>query len=244
MFTRFVVAGAASLALTALMGATALGAQASDAEVRQQVVKRLFDKDITEVDVSVRDGVATLHGTVPTLWIKQKAIEEARHATDAVTVVSNLSIRRGESDGAIAFEVASRLRRYIFFTIFDDADVDVHDGEVTLKGVVTMPYKAEALADLAAHVRGVQAIDNRIRVLPVSRYDDELRFAIARELYGDPLFSQYAIETNPPIHIIVERGFVTLTGVVNTELERRKAEAIARTTFPVFSVTNKLEIGD
>jgi len=50
----------------------------------------------------------------------------------------------------IAEQVAERRRRYVFFTIFDDADVAVNDGVVTLTGRVTQPYKAEAFADLAA----------------------------------------------------------------------------------------------
>jgi len=40
----------------------------------------------------------------------------------------------------------------------------------------------------------------------------------------------------------VENGHVTLTGVVNSEVERRKAEAVARTTFGVFSVDNRLRL--
>jgi hyperosmotically inducible protein len=65
---------------------------------------------------------------------------------------------------------------------------------------------------------------------------------VARQIYGDSLFSRYATQANPPVHIIVERGKVTLTGVVFSEVERRKAEAIARDTFSVMAVTNKLRI--
>ena len=138
--------------------------------------------------------------------------------------------------------VVERLQRYVFFTIFDDADVEVDDGVVTLTGRVTMPYKAEALADLAAHVPGVQEVRNKVRTLPVSKFDDQLRYAVARQIYGDDLFVRYAIQANPPVHIIVEHGNVTLTGVVFSEVERRKAEAIARSTFAVMSVTNRLRI--
>jgi osmotically-inducible protein OsmY len=38
----------------------------------------------------------------------------------------------------------------------------------------------------------------------------------------------------------VENGHVTLTGAVNSEVERRKAETVARMTPGVFSVNNKL----
>ena len=55
------------------------------------------------------------------------------------------------------------------------------------------------------------------------------------------MFSNYAIQVNPPIHVVVENGHVTLTGV-NSEVERRQAETVARTTFGVFSVENQLRL--
>ena len=44
---------------------------------------------------------------------------------------------------------------------------------------------------------------------------------------------------NPPIHIIVERGRVTLTGVVNSNVDRMLARSLA-TGFGELSVTNEL----
>jgi hyperosmotically inducible protein len=54
------------------------------------------------------------------------------------------------------------------------------------------------------------------------------------------VFWNYAIQVNPPIHVIVDHGHVTLTGVVNSEVERRVAEMKARDAFGSFSVENKL----
>ena len=45
---------------------------------------------------------------------------------------------------------------------------------------------------------------------------------------------------NPPIHIIVENGRVTLTGVVNSNVERMLARSIA-TQFDALSVKNDLK---
>lgn len=233
----------AGLIVVLLSAASTAAQQAiSDEAIGRLVTERLVDAHITRVSVAVASGVVTLRGTVPTLWIKQRAIEEAGKVDDVISVVSELTVPRGESDERIAEEVAQRLQRYVFFTIFDDADVEVHGGIVTLSGRVTMPYKAEAFVDLAAHVRGVQEVHNEVRTLPVSLFDDQLRYAVARQIYGHSLFSRYAIGTNPPVHIIVEHGNVTLTGVVNSEVERRVAEAIARGTFSVMSVTNKLRV--
>jgi osmotically-inducible protein OsmY len=40
----------------------------------------------------------------------------------------------------------------------------------------------------------------------------------------------------------VNRGNVTLTGFVNSEVQRKTAEFIVRQTFGVFNVENKLEL--
>jgi hyperosmotically inducible protein len=236
----------ARIALVGLFALTAPAvaqrAQPSDEAIARLVTQRLLDRDIAGVGVSAASGIVTLRGSVPTLWAKEQVVDQARKVDDVMWVVSELTVPRGESDERIAGEVARRLRRYVFLTIFDDADVEVDDGIVTLTGRVTMPYKAEAFADLAAHVPGVQEIRNEVRTLPASLFDDQLRYAVARQIYGDPLFVNYATQVTPPIHIIVEHGGVTLTGVVNSEVERRKAEAIARGTFAVMSVTNKLRL--
>ena len=146
------------------------------------------------------------------------------------------------NDGMLANEIGQQVRKYVYYTIYDDVEGSVHDGVVTLTGKVTMPYKASDIGNLVARIPGVREVDNKISTLPVSMFDDQLRMAIANRIYRDPLFWNYAIQVNPPIHVVVENGHVTLTGVVNSEVERRKAEAVARTTFGVFSVDNQLRL--
>ena len=75
---------------------------------------------------------------------------------------------------------------------------------------------------------------------PVSLLDDELRNRIARSIYGNSNFWDYAIMRNPPIHIVVERGHVTLTGVVRSNVDRMLARSLAN-QFSAFSVTSKLK---
>lgn len=71
----------------------------------------------------------------------------------------------------------------------------------------------------ASRVAGVQEIDNRIQTLPTSIYDDQTRQAIARQIYNDAVFLHYAIQPRPPIHVVVEHGRVSPTGVVRSEVE-------------------------
>ena len=129
----------------------------------------------------------------------------------------------GVSDQSLAIEIGDQVRTYVYYTIFDDVQGMVSDGVVTLTGKVTDPYKATQIAKRVKRVQGVREVDNKIQSLPVSIFDNELRAEIAARIYRDPMFWNYAMQVNPPIHIIVENGHVTLTGVVNSEVERRVA---------------------
>ena len=137
-------------------------------------------------------------------------------------------------------DVATAVTHYTQFTIFDNVDVVVKDGAVTLTGDVTMPYKRDDIEKRVAKVDGVRQVLNKIKVLPVSLGDDQLRYRIARAIYNDPNFWNYAIGPNPPIHIIVEHGRVTLTGVVNNDTDRLIARSLAH-QFPAMSVKNDLK---
>ena len=137
-------------------------------------------------------------------------------------------------------DVSRQVQRYVYFTIFDDVRASVDQGVVTLSGKVTMPFKAKDIARRVEKVDGVTRVVNQLEVLPVSIYDDELRYQIARAIYGNPSFWHYAAMANPPIHIIVDRGRVTLTGVVNSNVERMLARSIA-TSYGAFAVTNDLK---
>ena len=144
------------------------------------------------------------------------------------------------TDFRIAHDVLASVTDYSQFTVFDDVSVGVENGIVTLYGKVTMPYKRNEIEKRAAAIDGVKEISNRISVLPVSLFDDDLRNQIARSIYGNSNFWDYAIMRNPPIHIVVERGHVTLTGVVRSNVDKMLARSLAN-QFGAFSVTSKLK---
>src|SRR5713226_7659477 len=136
-------------------------------------------------------------------------------------------------------DIADAVNRYSSFTIFDDVGANVDQGTVTLTGKVTMPYKRDDIEKRVAKVDGVRQVVNHIDVLPVSSFDDELRYRIARSIYGNSNFWNYSIMANPPIHIIVEHSRVTLTGVVQSNVDRVLARSLA-TQFGAMSVKNEL----
>jgi osmotically-inducible protein OsmY len=142
-------------------------------------------------------------------------------------------------DYQILRDVSAAVKSSPNFTIFDDVSVGVQQGIVTLTGKVTMGHKREEFAKRAGGVTGVRQVVNEINLLPASTWDDELRQQVSRAIYGNSSFWNYAAMSNPPIHIIVEGSRVTLTGVVQSEVDRRLAQVLA-TQIGVLSVTNNL----
>ena len=162
-------------------------------------------------------------------------------ATVIVTLaMSAPSWAAAPEDFQIFQDVSKQVLRYPQFTIYDSINAQVVDGVVTLTGKVTKPYKRNDIERRVARVAGVTQVNNEITVLPVSQFDDELRFRIARALYGNSSFWRYGSMVNPPIHIIVENGRVTLEGVVNSNVDRMLARSIA-SSFDAFEVTNNLK---
>ncbi len=158
----------------------------------------------------------------------------------ALVVLSATVAAAQPKDFQVLKGVAAKVDGYTQFTIFDDVSASVKDGVVTLTGKVTMPYKRDDIEKRVGKVAGVQSVVDKIEVLPVSQFDEELRYRIARSIYGHSNFWNYAIMPNPPIHIVVEHGRVTLTGVVNSNIDRVLARSLA-TQFGAFSVTNDLK---
>ena len=136
--------------------------------------------------------------------------------------------------------VQKQVLNYTHFTIFDSVNMQINGGTVVLTGWVTMPYKSSDIERRVSRVDGVGRVVNNIKELPVSQFDDSLRIRIARAIYSSPHFRGYGSMVNPPIHIIVEHGKVTLEGVVNNKVDRMIARSIA-SNFLSFDLKNELK---
>jgi hyperosmotically inducible periplasmic protein len=131
-------------------------------------------------------------------------------------------------DTGLAERVAEVVTRHPALGIFDDVIVEATNGAVRLTGRVTTRIKRDAVAERAAKINGVLSVANEIQVLPNSPLDARLRARVAQTIYSHPSFWRYASMANPPIHIIVENGHVTLTGCVNSDGEKALAFALAQ----------------
>jgi hyperosmotically inducible protein len=184
-----------------------------------------------------------MSGSSKHLWLVKESDVMKKAGTlvfALVMLVGSTAWAQERKDLQIFRDISDQVNRYSQFTIFDDVEASVTQGRVELSGWVTMPFKKDDLERRVRRVEGVTAVTNRIQVLPVSQFDDELRFRIARAIYGNSSFWNYAAMATPPIHIVVNRGHVTLTGVVQSNVERMLARSLA-TGFGSFEVKNALK---
>jgi hyperosmotically inducible protein len=139
-------------------------------------------------------------------------------------------------------EVRRELVTLPFYSLFDHFTYRVDGYTVTLMGKVSRPTLKSDAENVVKRIEGVEKVVNQIEVLPLSPNDDELRLRLYRAIYGHSVLQTLAIRAVPPIHIIVEKGDVTLEGVVASELQKNIAGIQANGVPGVFSVTNNLRV--
>jgi hyperosmotically inducible protein len=148
---------------------------------------------------------------------------------------------KGKGQVRLEKEVRHELVMLPFYDVFDNFEYKVESGTVTLMGQVTRPNLKSDAEKAVRQVEGVERIDNRIEVLPLSPSDDQIRVAVYRAIYGTPGLDRYAMRAVPSIHIIVKNGHVFLEGATATEMDKNLAYLKANGVPGVFSVTNNLQ---
>lgn len=147
--------------------------------------------------------------------------------------------------GASAKPTSKSIRRALvmlpYYGVFDNLAYNVApDGTVTLSGQVVRPSTKKDAEYSVRRVAGVTRVMNEIEVLPLSSFDDAIRESAYRTIFDTGGLYRYALGANPSLHIVVNRGHLTLEGVVANELDRRLAYSAARSVSGAFSVTNNL----
>jgi hyperosmotically inducible protein len=139
-------------------------------------------------------------------------------------------------------QVRHELNMLPYANVFDYMSFTVDgNGIVTLDGEVTNPVLKSDAANVVKRIEGVERVDNKIQVLPVSFFDNGLRMRLYRTIYSGPL-QRYSLGVNKPIRIIVNGGHVTLVGVVDSEMDKNIAGIRANGVPGIFSVDNQLKV--
>lgn len=229
-----------------MVPATGLADTPSNAEITAGVQSHLYHAGIFKhghVNVQVKNGIATLTGTVDSYGEKLHAVRAARHQHGIREVADDIVV---SPSGVTPHQILKRARyqvlTYPFYTIFDHITLEARGNRLIVGGEVTEPFKKSSLGNILGNIRGVTYLQNNIKVLPTSYFDDHIREEIAERIYGDPMFDNYANQAYPPIHIVVDHGNVTLYGAVNSKVERMEAEIDARFAATYFGLKNNLRV--
>lgn len=172
----------------------------------------------------------------------------------------------------LANDVRKKILMLTDYGPFDAISYGIGSGDkgytVVLKGYASRPLLKDAAEREIKRLEAVDAVDNQIEVLPVSKMDEDIRAKAYVAIYGNSSLSRYGphygtpiygnsrtlrntlemgISTNPPtgihpISIIVKNGNIILEGVVNNEGDKINAGLQANMVSGVFSVTNNLVV--
>jgi len=160
----------------------------------------------------------------------------------SLTSWSAQSTATQHSQERISHEVRNELITLPQFSIFDNLAFKVDGETVTLTGQVRNPILKDSAEKVVKDIEGVKGVNNKIEVLPPSPNDDRIRRDVARAIFNDDRLFRYSMGAVPPIHIIVNRGHVTLEGVVANQADKDAAGLRANGVPGVFSVQNNLRV--
>ena len=161
----------------------------------------------------------------------------------AVLTVSAFGAQIPSTNPNLEKDVRHAINSLAYYGVFDDLNFTIGDnGVVTLSGEVVQYYVHNSAIAAVRSIPGVTRVVDEIEVLPLSPFDNDIRIRAYNAIFGYPALSRYAINSRPPIHIVVKRGNIMLEGVVNNELDRTLVYNRIRSLPGTFSVTNDLRL--
>jgi hyperosmotically inducible protein len=177
---------------------------------------------------------------------------------------------RADSKSSVV-EIRKELLQLPYYGVFDFLAFSYDKGTVTLMGYAYHSTLKRDAVRAAKRAPGVDEVIDKIEELPVSQFDDDLRWKGYYAIYRDPFLSRYApgggllwghrhsfgagfhAMSSPrfpgmeplgdyPLHIVVNHGTIILLGVVDTESDKTIAGLRAREVPGSFGVENELTV--
>ena len=145
-------------------------------------------------------------------------------------------------DVSLNDKVRHELNMLPYYGVFDAITYEVNGNAVTLSGAVHYPVLASDAANVVKSIPGVGSVSNQIEVLPLSRFDDQIRLAAWRTVYSWPTMSRVATMPLPPVRILVKNGDITLVGMVPSQADKDALNIRVNGIPNVFSVKNELVV--
>jgi osmotically-inducible protein OsmY len=191
-----------------------------------------------EISVQAFGGDVTLRGTVGSVVQREEAVRTTRHVTGVSSVTDRLRLglldasRRADADTEAAVLDALDADTAVRAS---DIDVAVHDGAVTMSGLVDLASQRERAARDARAVPGVASVHNRLRVVfPASA--DDVAERIADAIGVDAIVGADALT------VTVHGDAATLSGTVRSRADHDTALTAAAAAPGVTDVHDEMRV--
>src|ERR1700738_5629235 len=198
----------------------------SDNEIERDVRDELkWDPDLNadDIAVSVKNGVFTLAGVVPSYADKFEAEAAAKRVAGVHAVANDIEVRLPaidqRPDPDIARDAVAALKSELPIS-YDRIKVIVKDGWITLEGTAEWQYQKTSADTAVRKVKGVKGVTNVITVKPKVQ-PTELKRKIQEA------FKRNAELDADRIEVEANGSEVTLKGTVRSWMEREEAERVA-----------------
>jgi osmotically-inducible protein OsmY len=210
-----------------------------DENIKKDVIDQLYWNkrvNIADIKIKVSGGEVTMMGSVPTY----SARIAAAHDIEMIEGVTNIENKLVVTPRASMLPDDSQIQKRTMTALAWNADIHsmdieiaVQDGVVTLKGTVDEYWKKWEASDVVSNVNGVTDVINNLAIVNTQSFWDK---DIAKEVEQALKRNSHIDSQN--ITVKVDRGKVTLTGVVPSWFAHSEAEKCAAYSSGVLDVEN------
>jgi osmotically-inducible protein OsmY len=213
----------------------------TDEELQRDVrIALLWEPSVTatHVGVSVKDGVVTLTGHVPS-YVEKVGAERAAKRVEGVKAVANeIDVKLPESsrrtDQDIAVAAVNALNSKLFVPA-DRIKVTVSNGWIILEGDVKWQFQRRAAERAVRNLPGVRGISDNIKIssrVSPPQLQSKIEAALKRQ----------AVLDAQRISVDVNGNEVVLRGTVRSWSEKQEAERTAWSAPGVMSVNSQIVV--
>jgi osmotically-inducible protein OsmY len=194
--------------------------------------------DAANIGVSVKDGIATLTGTVASYAQKLVAEKAAGRVKGVRAVAEEIEVQLPFESRHDDAEIARRVAGLLNWTVNlppGAVHVKVEKGWVTISGEVEWRYQKHAVINVIRKLKGVVGLNDLLQIRPKVGVSDIRERIIQAYLRNAELDSA-------GVRIAVDGGTVILSGAVRAWNDRRVAENVVWATPGVTNVIDNLAV--